>query len=163
MECGAYCEVRRGMTSIQLSDTVLPNCPLQQSMSGISDTLSDVGCYSVGSCHIILKQQNIVCLHSSTALRFKVAVCCLRTPGQWGLNHHHSRRYDWPELLTAARAVFKQPYWDRTEAIIWSTPIFISKLIFLSCPYQYCFLFCFSAYNHKQWSKEKNLSWQELE
>ena len=75
------------MASTQASKTVPQNCPFQQSTSGTSDMVSNVGWEPVFSCdmscHIILKQQKIICLHCSTALRFKVVVYCLGTPGQW--------------------------------------------------------------------------------
>lgn len=101
------------------------------------------------------KQQNIVCLHSSTALRFKVAVCCLRTPGQG----------DW--TTTTPEGTIDLNCWLLLELSLnslietelkplFGVPLFLFlNLFFLSCPYQYCFLFCFSVYNHKKWSKEK--------
>ena len=50
--CGAYFEGRGGMTSTQALDIVPQNCPLQQSMSGTSDAVSDVGFWLVFSCEL---------------------------------------------------------------------------------------------------------------
>ena len=40
------------MTSTQALDIVPQNCPLQQSMSGTSDAVSDVGFWLVFSCEL---------------------------------------------------------------------------------------------------------------
>lgn len=138
MGCGAYFEGRRGMASTQGSKTVPQNCSFQQSMSGTSDMVSNVGWEPVFSCdmscHIILKQQKIYACSAQLHWGSRLWSTALELQDGGNLNHHQSRRYglDWncwrlPKLSLDSLIEME------LKLSSWASQ-FLFLNIFLSCP-----------------------------